>query len=66
MILWQAIWLRTIPAYVLWFAILTWMRDRHPRLIDEGQPLGPGRKLVALLLLAIFVLCFLVIPVSFA
>jgi hypothetical protein len=39
------------------------MRDRHPRLIDESTTLGPGRKLVALLLLLIFALSFILVPI---
>jgi membrane-associated protease RseP (regulator of RpoE activity) len=50
------------PAYLLWFVILLWMRDRHPRLLDESSPLGPGRRLVALLLLLIFLASFIPIP----
>jgi len=53
------------PAYTLWLAILLWMRDRHPRLLDESTPLGTGRKIVAVLLLAIFLLSFIPIPLSF-
>ena len=53
------------PTYILWFAILLWMRDRHPRLLDEATPLGPWRRLVALLLLLLFVLCFIPAPLQF-
>ena len=51
------------PFYVVWFAILLWMRDRHPRLVDESTPLGLGRKLVALLLVLIFALSFILVPI---
>ena len=40
---------------VLWAAI----GPRHPPVVDEGEPLGFARLLVALLALAIFVLCFM-------
>lgn len=63
LIAWQGFWLRMVPAYMLWFVILVWMRDRHPRVLDEHTPLDPRRKAVALLLVAIFVLSFLVIPI---
>ena len=53
------------PTYILWFAILLWMRDRHPRLLDEATPLGPWRRLLALLLLLLFVLCFIPAPLQF-
>jgi membrane-associated protease RseP (regulator of RpoE activity) len=40
---------------LLWAAI----GARHPPLLDESETLGAGRVLVALLALAIFVLCFI-------
>ena len=52
-----------MPAYLLWFVILAWMRDRHPRLIDETTPLGRGRTWLALLLVVIFVLSFIPVPI---
>jgi len=54
------------PFYVVWFAILVWMRDRHPRLIDESTPLGPGRMLVFLVLVLIFALSFILLPIYVA
>jgi membrane-associated protease RseP (regulator of RpoE activity) len=62
LIAYQALVMRQAPAYALWLLILAWMRDRHPRLVDEGEPLGLGRRLVAILLLAIFVLSFIPVP----
>jgi len=53
------------PAYLLWFAVLLWMRDRHPRLLDEATPLGAARKCVAVLLLLIFLMSFIPIPLLF-
>jgi len=50
------------PAYLLWFAVLLWMRDRHPRLLDESVPLGAGRKCLAVLLLLVFLMSFIPIP----
>jgi membrane-associated protease RseP (regulator of RpoE activity) len=55
-----------VPAYLLWFLILLWMRDRHPRLADELEPLGSGRSLLAVLLRFVFLACFIPIPISFA
>lgn len=52
------------PAYLLWIAILLWMRDRHPPLLDPGLPLGGGRKLVAVLLGLLFVLSFMAMPIQ--
>jgi len=53
---------RQFPVYLVWFVILIWMRDRHPPLLDEHTPLGPGRKLVAALLVLIFALSFIFVP----
>jgi Zn-dependent protease len=51
------------PFYVVWLAILLWMRDRHPRLFDESTPLGAVRKGVAVLLGIIFALSFILVPI---
>ncbi len=59
----QVVYFRQFPSYVIWFAILFWMRDRHPRLADEVAPLGMARILVGLALVVIFVLCFMPIPI---
>jgi membrane-associated protease RseP (regulator of RpoE activity) len=58
----QLVVYRQFPFYVVWFAILLWMRDRHPRLLDESAPLGRGRGLVAALLATIFALSFILVP----
>jgi len=58
-------YLRQFPAYLLWFLILLWMRDRHPRLMNETTPLGKGRLLVALLLALVFLSAFIPIPFIF-
>jgi len=59
----QVLFLRTVPAYTLWLIVLLFMRDRHPRLVDETTPLGPGRKAVAVLLALIFIATFIPIPI---
>jgi membrane-associated protease RseP (regulator of RpoE activity) len=58
----QVLLFSQFPSYLAWFAILVWMRDRHPRLLDETGALGPGRKLIALALLLIFLLSFIPVP----
>jgi len=58
----QVVVYRHFPVYAMWFAILLWMRDRHPRLMDERTPLGPGRRALALVLVAIFALSFILMP----
>lgn len=62
LILHQVIRYSWIPAYALWFVVLLIMRDRHPRLADESVPLGMGRRLVALLLLLVFLATFIPVP----
>jgi membrane-associated protease RseP (regulator of RpoE activity) len=59
----QSVVQRVPPAYLVWIAILLWMRDRHPPLLDDLRPLGRGRKIVALALAAIFVLSFVFVPI---
>jgi len=59
----QVLVYRQFPFYIVWFAILLWMRDRHPPLLDETTPLGTGRKWVGGLLLVIFALSFIFIPI---
>ena len=51
-----------VPAYLLWFVILLWMRDRHPSLADESAILGRGRRVVAWLLLLILMASFIPVP----
>jgi membrane-associated protease RseP (regulator of RpoE activity) len=58
----QSIVERTPSAYSLWLVILLVLRDRHPRLVDESEPLGPGRLAIAMALALIFVLTFIPIP----
>jgi len=65
LITYQSAWLHEVPAYLLWFAVLLWMRDRHPRLLHEGGPrLGPLRTCIALLMLAMLLLSFIPRPLQ--
>jgi len=51
--------------WAFWGLILALaLGTRHPRLVDESRPLSRGRRLVAILGLAILILCF--IPTPFA
>lgn len=61
-VLYQAITLSTAPAYAVWLVVLLFMRDRHPMLAEESIPLDRGRRLVALLLLLMFLATFIPIP----
>ena len=38
---------------------------RHPRVLDESEPLGAGRQWIAVFALAILILCFMPIPIYF-
>jgi membrane-associated protease RseP (regulator of RpoE activity) len=58
----QSVVLRTPSAYTLWLVILLVLRDRHPRLLDETERLGPGRVALAVGLALIFVLSFIPSP----
>jgi len=60
----QVLLYRQPPAYALWFVILLWMRDRHPRLLDEGGRLGAGRTAIAVVLLAMLFLSFIPVPLT--
>lgn len=51
--------------WFVYLAILTLMlRVGHPPVLDEGEPLGAGRKLVAVIGLIVFLLCFMPVPIS--
>lgn len=52
----------TPSAYSLWLVILLVLRGRHPRVLDESEPLGGVRILVALALLAMLFLTFIPTP----
>lgn len=47
----------------IWAGILLVLGLRHPPVLDDAEPLSRGRKIVAGLVLVIFVLCFTPIPV---
>lgn len=58
----QSIVQRAPSAYSLWLFVLLWLRDRHPRLLDESEPPGAGRLALGVALAVIFVLSFIVTP----
>ncbi|HXV76668.1 MAG TPA: site-2 protease family protein [Candidatus Polarisedimenticolaceae bacterium] len=64
LLVYQVVALEQAPAYLIWFAILLWMRDRHPPLVDEAASIGAVRVVLAGLLLLIFVLSFIPIPLT--
>jgi hypothetical protein len=52
-----------MPVYLVWLAVALYMRDRHPRLLDETGRLGPGRMILAVVLLVLFLLTFIPVPI---
>ena len=38
---------------------------KHPPVLDEGEPLGPGRRALAIFAFIMFVLCFMPVPIRF-
>jgi len=50
--------------WFLWAFIILLLGLRHPRVIDEGNSLSPGRKFVGFLVLLIFILSFIPDPIK--
>ena len=48
---------------VLMLAMLLMFGPRHPPVIDEYEPLGGGRRALAVFALVMLVLCFTPIPI---
>jgi len=46
-------------------AMAVFLGLRHPTVVDEGTPLDPNRRIVAIIALVIFVLCFTPVPIQF-
>jgi membrane-associated protease RseP (regulator of RpoE activity) len=65
LVAWQAWSTRSFPSYAIWLAILLFLRDRHPRLLDEHERLGPGRLAIVGVLALIFALTFMPVPIRF-
>lgn len=59
-----ALGLLAYPPWLFLAALLVLFGPRHPPVLDETAPLSPGRRLTALLALAILLVCF--IPRPFA
>ncbi len=49
---------------LLMLAMLYFVGLRHPPVLSEYEPLGTGRYIVAILVIAIFILCFMPIPIQ--
>ncbi len=50
--------------WFIWALILLFLGWRHPRIVDESVPLSPRRKLLAYLIVVIFVLSFIPDPIK--
>lgn len=51
--------------WVVWLILLTFLiRVGHPPVVDETEPLGSARMIVALIGLLVFILCFMPFPIS--
>jgi membrane-associated protease RseP (regulator of RpoE activity) len=59
----QSFVLEIAPAYLVWIAVLLWMRDRHPPLLDHSSPVGRTRQILAILLAVMFALSFILVPI---
>ncbi len=54
------------PIWFLWtFVLLFLLKVGHPPLVTE-EPLGRGRKILAVIALIVFLLCFMPFPITFA
>ena len=49
---------------VMMLLMLALLGPRHPRVLYEHEPLAPGRRWIAVLALAIFILCFTPVPID--
>jgi membrane-associated protease RseP (regulator of RpoE activity) len=57
-------WHNSPGGFLYALLLFVMLRVPHPRAEDEGQPLGRARMLVALLTLAVFLLSFVLFPIS--
>ena len=51
-------------AWLVWAVALLFLGERHPPLLDESEPLSPGRRALAVVALVIFLLSFMPIPIE--
>ncbi len=52
------------PGWIVWCLVTLILGLRHPPVVDEGQPLDPARRRVAVLLLLLFALSFAPVPIT--
>ncbi|HVL69206.1 MAG TPA: site-2 protease family protein [Vicinamibacterales bacterium] len=49
---------------IMMLLMLVLLGPRHPKVIYEYEPLAPGRRLIALFALVIFIICFTPVPID--
>lgn len=54
------------PSWILWAVLARVLGRRHPPTLDDETPIGRGRVAVALVSLAVFVVCFVPNPIVFS
>jgi len=52
------------PTLVVWIVLMRILGLRHPRTLDDGQPLGRGRVLLGIFGFLLFVCCFVPNPIG--
>jgi len=50
--------------WFIWALIILFLGLRHPRVLDEGAPLSPGRKIIGLATVLIFIFSFIPDPIK--
>lgn len=50
--------------WFVWALLILVLGVKHPRLLDEDEPLSPGRRIVGVLIVVIFILSFIPYPVQ--
>jgi hypothetical protein len=48
---------------LIWAVLLFWLGRRHPGIYDATDP-GAGRRRLAWIALAVFILCFTFVPIG--
>jgi membrane-associated protease RseP (regulator of RpoE activity) len=49
---------------IMMLAMLIFLGARHPRVIYEHEPLGPGRKALGIFAVVMFAVCFMPVPID--
>ncbi len=52
--------------WAFWLIIAIFMKPAHPPTVMDELPLGPGRKFVGYLSIAVFIICFIPVPFALA